>query len=154
LNVYGDPNPWSKQHSPWFTLLSFVNTTKYAPSLLFLLMTLGPAMLFLRAIDGWTPKFLHPALIIGKVPMFYYVIHITVAHSIAVLICLVRFGNVHWMLQSPQLSQFPISPPPGWGFGLPGVYLTWAIVVLLLYPLCRWYAVLKQRRSDWWLSYI
>ncbi len=154
VNVYGDPNRWTTQHSSFSTVLSFINTTKYPPSLLFLLMTLGPAMLFLRAVDGWTPRSLHPALIIGKVPMFYYVLHITLAHLIAVVLCYARYGQVHWMFESPQLSQFPITFPPGWGFDLPVVYLVWGVVVILLYPACRWYAALKQRRSDWWLSYI
>lgn len=154
VNVYGDPNRWTTQHSSLSTVLSFINTTKYPPSLLFLLMTLGPAMLFLRAVDGWTPRSLHPALIIGKVPMFYYVLHITLAHLIAVVLCYARYGQVHWMFESPQLSQFPITFPPGWGFDLPVVYLVWGVVVILLYPACRWYAALKQRRSDWWLSYI
>jgi uncharacterized membrane protein len=154
LNIYGDPNRWSVQRSPIYTVLSFINTTKYPPSLLFLLMTLGPAMLFLRAADRHTPKLLGPARIVGKVPLFYYVTHITVAHTLAVILCLARYGQVHWMFESPNLSRFPITFPPGWGFALPGVYMTWALVVLLLYPACRWYAALKQRRSDWWLSYI
>ncbi len=154
VNVYGDPNRWSAQRSAVVTVLSFLNTTKYPPSLLFLLMTLGPAMLLLRAVDGRTPRALEPAITIGKVPMFYYILHITVAHLLAVLICYTQYGAVHWMFESPQLSQYPITPPPGWGFGLPGVYLTWAAVVLILYPACVWYSRLKQRRSDWWLSYI
>lgn len=154
LNIYGDPSPWSIQHSRWFTFLSFINTTKYAPSLLFLLMTLGPAVLLLRVVDSGTPRFLRPALTVGKVPLFYYMVHITVIHTIALIICLVRFGQVHWMFESPTITQFPTATPPGWGFGLPGIYLTWAIVVVTLYPMCRWYADLKQRRSDWWLSYI
>jgi uncharacterized membrane protein len=154
INIYGDPSRWSVQQSPFFTVLSFINTTKYPPSLLFLLRTLGPAMLLLRAVDDRTPGFLRPALVVGKVPMFYYILHITVAHTLAVIICLVRYGQVHWMFQSPTLSQFPITPPPGWGFGLPGVYLTWATVVIILYPACVWYAALKRRRTDWWLSYV
>jgi uncharacterized membrane protein len=153
-NVYGDPSPWSRQHSAWFTVLSFINTTKYAPSLLFLLMTLGPALLLLRWVDGWTPAYLRPALIIGKVPMFYFILHITLAHTIAVLICLVQNGQIHWMLESPDLAHYPISFPPGWGLSLPGVYVVWGLVVILLYPLCKWYAALKHRRTDWWLSYI
>ncbi|MDQ2889539.1 MAG: heparan-alpha-glucosaminide N-acetyltransferase domain-containing protein [Gemmatimonadota bacterium] len=153
-NICGDPNRWSVQRSTVFTILSFLNTTKYPPSLLFLLMTLGPAMLFLRAVDGRTPSVLRPAVIIGKVPMFYYILHITIAHSLAVILCYARYGDAHWMFQSPDLSKYPITFPPGWGFGLPGVYLVWAIVVLILFPACVWYARLKQRRSDWWLSYV
>jgi uncharacterized membrane protein len=76
INFYGDPLPWATQKSPAFTVLSFLNTTKYPPSLLYLLMTLGPALLFLWAVDAGTPRWLRPALVIGKVPMFYYLLHL------------------------------------------------------------------------------
>jgi uncharacterized membrane protein len=154
INIYGDPSPWTTQHSAAFTALSFLNTTKYPPSLLFLLMTLGPALLFLWAVDGHTPHLLRPALIIGKVPMFYFLLHFALIHLLAVVICYVRYGQVHWMFESPDLDHFPITPPPGWGLTLPFVYLLWAFVVIALYPLCRWYAALRQRRNDPWLSYL
>jgi uncharacterized membrane protein len=154
LNIYGDPVRWSHQRSAVFTLLSFINTTKYPPSLLFLLMTLGPAMLLLRMVDSRTPNALGPALTVGKVPMFYYVLHIPLMHLLAIAVCYGRYGQIHWMFESPLLSQFPVTLPPGWGFGLPGVYLVWLLVVISLYPLCKWYAALKQRRTDWWLSYL
>ena len=153
INYYGNPVPWSTQKSAIYTALSFLNTTKYPPSLLYLLMTLGPALLFLGAVDGRTPQWLRPALIVGKVPMFYYLLHIPLIHLIAVTVCYVRYGQVHWMFESPGLAQFPITPPPGWGYSLPIVYLIWFVVVLTLYPMCRWFAGLKQRRSDAWLSY-
>lgn len=153
INVYGDPQRWSTQKSATFTVLSFLNTTKYPPSLLFLLMTLGPALLFLRAVDVRTPRWLWPALIVGKVPMFYYLLHIPLIHLLAIAVCYARYRQVHWMFESPGLGQFPITPPPGWGYSLPIVYLVWAAIVLALYPLCRWFAGLKQRRSDAWLSY-
>jgi uncharacterized membrane protein len=153
INFYGDPLPWSTQKSAAFTVLSFLNTNKYPPSLLYLLMTLGPAVLFLWAVDARTPQWLRPALIIGKVPMFYYLLHIPLIHLLAIAVCYARYGQVHWMFESPGLRQFPITPPPGWGYSLPIVYLLWAVVVLALYPLCRWFAALKQRRSDAWLSY-
>ena len=153
INLYGDPLPWATQKSPAFTVLSFLNTTKYPPSLLYLLMTLGPALLFLWAVDAATPRWLRPALVIGKVPMFYYLLHLPLMHLIAVALCYARYGQVHWMFESPGLDQFPITPPPGWGYSLPIVYLVWACVVLALYPLCRWFAALKQRRNDAWLSY-
>jgi uncharacterized membrane protein len=153
INLYGDPRPWATQKSAAFTVLSFLDTTKYPPSLLFLLMTLGPALLFLWAIDSVTPRWLRPALTIGKVPMFYYLLHIPLIHLIAVAVCYVRYGQVHWMFESPTIGQFPFTPPPRWGFSLPIVYLVWACVVLMLYPLCRWFAGLKQRRNDAWLSY-
>lgn len=154
LNVYGDPVPWSAQHSSVFTALSFLNTSKYPPSLLFLLMTLGPALLFLRAVDGRTPKVLRPALTFGKVPLFYYILHITLIHLIAVGICYYQNGAVHWMFESPDLGNVPFTRPPGWGLQLTSVYLWWFTVVLVLYPACRWFAGVKRRRRDAWLSYL
>jgi uncharacterized membrane protein len=153
-NLYGDPRPWSVQGTAAFTWLSFLNTSKYPPSLLFLMMTLGPALLFLRAVDGRTPRFLRSALAFGRVPMFYYLMHVLVLHLLAVAACLVRYGSVHWMYESQRLDQFPVTQPPGWPAPLPVVYLIWAAVVLILYPCCRWYAALKARRSDPWLSYL
>jgi hypothetical protein len=153
INSYGDPNRWSTQRSAAFTVLSFLNATKYPPSLLFLLMTLGPAMLFLWAVDAHTPGWLRPALTVGKVPMFYYLLHIPLIHVLALIVCYVHYGQVHWMFESPDLGSFPIAKPPGWGFSLPIIYLVWAFVVVLLYPLCRWFAALRQRSSDAWLSY-
>ena len=153
INVYGEPQRWTTQKSAAFTVLSFLNTTKYPPSLLFLLMTLGPAVLFLWAVDARTPPWLRPALVIGKVPMFYYLLHIPLIHLIAIAVCYARYGQVYWMFESPSPGQFPITPPPAWGYSLPIVYLVWICVVLVLYPLCRWFAGLKHRRGDAWLSY-
>ncbi len=154
INIYGDPFRWTTQKSAAFTALSFLNTNKYPPSLLFLLMTLGPALLFLWAVDGRTPEFLRPALILGRVPMFYFLLHIPLIHLLAVVVCYLRYGQAHWMFESPSVDRFPITAPPGWGFSLPIVYLLWASVVIALYPLCRWFAAVKQRRSDAWLSYL
>ena len=154
INVYGDPVRWSVQPSALFTVLSFVNTTKYPPSLLFLLMTLGPAMIILASVDARTPRVLRPALIVGKVPFFYYLVHVLVLHTLAVAACLVRFGTVRPMFESATLDHYPITQPPGWPAPLPVVYLVWITVVLILYPLCRWYAALRQRNGAWWLSYL
>jgi len=154
INIYGDPSRWTTQHSAAFTALSFLNTTKYPPSLLFLLMTLGPALLFLRAVDAHTPRLLRPALIIGKVPMFYFLLHFAFIHFLAVIICYARYGHIHWMFESPDIGNFPITSPLGWGLTLPFVYLIWAFVVITLYPLCRWYAALKQRSNNPLLSYL
>jgi uncharacterized membrane protein len=153
INIYGDPSRWTTQKSGLFTVLSFLNATKYPPSLLYLLMTLGPALVFLSAVDNRTPRGLGPALTIGKVPLFYYVLHFTLIHLLAVATCYARYGSAHWMFESPDLGHYPFSPPPGWGFSLPVVYLVWAIVVATMYPLCRWYAGVKQRRNSPWLSY-
>jgi len=154
LNTYGDPVRWTTQKSAAFTVLSFLNTTKYPPSLSFLLMTLGPVLVFLWALDRRTPVALGPTLILGRVPMFYYLLHMPVIHLLAVAVCYARYSHVHWMFESPTVGQFPITAPPGWGFSLPVVYLIWASVVVALYPLCRWFAGLKRRRDDAWLSYL
>ncbi len=153
INIYGDPNRWATQRSTAFTMLSFLNTTKYPPSLLYLLMTLGPALLFLWAVDGGTPRWLRPALVFGKVPMFYYLLHIPLIHLLALITCYARYRHVHWMFESPGFPNFPITKPPGWGYSLPIVYLVWILVVVMLYPLCRWFAGVRQRRPAAWLSY-
>ena len=153
-NLYGDPSKWAVQRTPLFTLLSVIDVTKYPPSLLFLLMTLGPALLLLRAVDGGTPRFLRPAAIYGKVPMFYYVVHVLVIHLLAVAASYLRYGVTHWMFESARPDQYPVTQPPGWPATLPVVYAIWITVVVLLYPACRWFAALKARRNDAWLSYL
>jgi hypothetical protein len=117
-------------------------------------MTLGPALLLLRAVDGSTPIALRPVATIGKVPLFYYLVHFALIHLLAVIVCYVRYGQVHWMFESPSLAQFPVTAPPGWGFSLPGVYLCWGLVVVCLYPLCAWYSSVKQQRRYPLLSYL
>jgi len=153
INIYGDPLPWSTQKSQAFTVLSFLNTTKYPPSLLYLLMTLGPVMLLHWAFDAGMPHWLRPALIFGKVPMFYYLLHIPLIHLLALAVCYMRYGHIYWMFQSPNIRSFPFTPPPGWGYPLPVVYAVWILVVVALYPLCRWFAGVRQRRTEAWLSY-
>jgi uncharacterized membrane protein len=153
-NLYGDASHWGVQTTHIFTVLSFVNTTKYPPSLLYLLMTLGPAMIFLWAVDARTPVFLRPALIAGRVPLFYYVLHIPLIHLVAVAVCLARYRAIYWMFESNNFGEFPVARPPGWGFSLPIVYLIWISVVVALYPLCRWYGKVKLRSDSAWLSYL
>jgi uncharacterized membrane protein len=154
INQYGDPVPWASQRSDALTLLSFLNLTKYPPSLLFLLMTLGPALLILRALDGGTPSLLRPALVFGRVPLFYFVLHLTLIHLLAVVLCYAQNGAVHWMFESPNLGAYPFTPPPGWGVSLPVTYLLWVLVVVMLYPVCAWFAQARQRSTAWWLSYL
>ena len=154
VNRYGDPQPWSPQVSFGHTLLSFLNTTKYPPSLLFLLMTLGPILLLLRAFENGMPRVLRPAQVFGRVPMFYYLLHIPLIHLLAVVVCYLRYGAVHWMFQSPTLGDFPFTAPPGWGLTLPETYVLWVFVVALLYPACVWFAALKRRSTAPWLGYL
>lgn len=154
LDGYGDPRPWAHQASSVFTVLSFLNTTKYPPSLLFLLMTLGPALLVLRVTDDRTPRWLRPISVIGRVPLFYFVLHVPLIHLLAVIACWFRYGTVHWMFESPRPDLYPVTQPPGWPLPLPAIYAIWILVIGILWPVCRWYASLKQRRRDWWLSYV
>jgi uncharacterized membrane protein len=154
LNLYGDPSRWSSQKSAVVTVLSFLNVTKYPPSLLFLLMTLGPALLLLRMFDRPAGPRLQPVLVFGRVPMFYFVVHLFAIHALAVVICLLRYGSVHWMFESPDLAHFPFSEPPGWPLSLPAIYAIWIGLVIALYPLCRWYAAVKARSAHPWLRYL
>jgi len=154
LNVYGDPSPWAHQPTPFFTALSFLNTTKYPPSLAFLLMTLGPALVMLAFVERVPALGFGVLRVFGRVPLFYYMGHFTVLHALATIVCLVRYGAAHWMFESPDLAHYPFSPPPGWGFSLPIVYLAWATVVISVYPLCRWFAGVKARSRSAWLSYL
>jgi uncharacterized membrane protein len=154
VNLYGDPARWHTQRSFGFTILSFLNTTKYPPSLLFLLMTLSLTLLLLGLFDAATPGLLRPVLVYGRVPLFYFALHAALIHLIALAVCFVRYGQVHWMFESSSAGNYPITPPPGWGLTLPYLYLIWMLVVLALYPLCARFAALKARRSSRWLSYL
>lgn len=153
-NIYGDPQPWKAQETSLQAFFSFLNTSKYPPSLSFLLMTLGPSICVLALLERGTPSLLRPALIFGRVPLFYFVVHLTLIHALAVLACYLRYGEIHWMFESPSLDKYPFTQPPDWPLSLPLVYLWWIGVVVMLYPLCVWFSGLKQRRRDWWLSYL
>jgi uncharacterized membrane protein len=148
LNGYGDPNGWSSQASPGFTLLSFIDTNKYPPSLLYLLSTLGIASLLLAAFESMPGKFTNVLQTFGRVPLFFYVLHIFLAHLLAGLVSLAMGFGDH------LLTNVFVVLPDGWGFGLPGVYVAWLIVIAMLYPACVWFAEVKRRRNDWWLSYL
>jgi uncharacterized membrane protein len=163
VNVYGDPARWGPQKSTVFTALSFLNTTKYPPSLLFLLMTLGPGIValalfesdaLLRARAGSILARVKNALItFGRVPLFFYILQWYTAHTIAVVAGLLAGQSVAYQFASP-IDKFNSAPPVGVGFRLWVVYVCWGIGVLLLYPLCKWFAGVKARRRDRWLSYL
>jgi uncharacterized membrane protein len=156
VDVYGDAAHWSRQKNLVFTILSFVNTTKYPPSLLFLLMTLGPAMLALACFElsGSFGGRLRRALVtFGRVPLFFYILQWYTAHLIAIVAGLIAGQPVAYQFLSP-IDKFNAPPPQGVGFRLWFVYVCWIIGVLLLYPLCKWFAGVKARRKDWWLSYL
>jgi uncharacterized membrane protein len=145
-NVYGDPVPWTN-HETWTgTVLSFLDCEKYPPSLLFLMMTLGPALLLLGALEDMGGPIARWFVTFGRVPFFYYVIHLYLIHGMAVgFQHVIPFG--HSMLHDGSGAyKFEAS--------LGAVYLFWLCVVALMYPLCRWFAELKQRHTEWWWSYI
>ena len=149
-NVYGDPSSWEMQRSTVYTLLSFLNVSKYPPSLLFLLMTIGPGLLALAWFEQFRPnRVINAFVIFGRVPLFFYMLQWLMAHTMGIVL--------HAVAGKPW-SQFVgggFGPwPEGAGFNLPVTYAAWIAGTLLLYPVCRWYAGVKQRRRDWWLSYM
>ena len=154
LNVYGDPFRWSSQPQRMRTLIAFLDATKYPPSLLFLLMTLGFTMLGLYAFDGGVPRWMAPATTFGRVPLFYFIVHLSVIHLLVVAVGYARYGSIHWFFNSPSLDKYPFEMPPGWGYSLPFSYMMWAVVVLALYPVCAWFARVKARSRSPWLSYV
>jgi uncharacterized membrane protein len=155
LNVYGDPNPWSSQHSAVYTALSFLNTTKYPASLAFLLMTLGPAILFLAWADRFRLPERNPLLVLGRVPLFYFLLHIPVIHAVAIVLTWFRYGAAPFLFTPPPTLGTPRSVfPPDYGWDLWVVYAVWITVVVALYPACLWFMRLRARRRDWWLSYL
>lgn len=147
-NGYGEPSRWSVQGGFFRTVLSFLNTTKYPPSLLFLLMTLGPAIMFLAAVDGWRGTLAQVLGVFGRVPLFFYVLHLFLIHALALVI-----GTLAGFEPGAFLTTW-LSMPPGWGYGLPVVFALWGAVILALYPVCRWFAGVKATRRDGWLSYL
>ena len=147
--LYGDPNPWQAQPGGTAaTVIDFLNVTKYPPSLLFLLMTLGPAALLCGVADRLSGGVKDALIMFGRVPFAFYVAHLYLIHSLSVLLGVVQGFDAHQMMTNVRFY------PPGFGVGLPAVFLVWALVVALLYPLCRWVADVKTRRRDWWLSYL
>jgi len=152
INGYGDPVPWSSQpRGGLFTFLSFLNVTKYPPSLDFLSITIGPAMIFLVLLENIQSRVADFFKVYGRVPMFYYILHFYIIHTLVVIV---------FFLSGYPASQIatPGNPflfrPPDFGFNLWGVYAVWIFVVLLLYPICRKYDRYKSTHKKWWLSYV
>lgn len=157
INHYGDPAPWSHQKSAAFALLSFLNCTKYPASLDFLLMTLGPALVLLAYLDQRTFQFANPLIVFGRVPMFYFVLHFYLIHALVVIAAWLRYGisaNRFIFNPVPSMGGPQELFPANFGYSLWVVYAVWALTLVLLYPICRWFAEIKARRRDWWLSYL
>src|SRR6476619_3062949 len=139
-NVYGNPDPWTAQESWRSTVLSFLNCEKYPPSLLYLMMTLGPALMLLACFEHARGAFARLLATFGQVPFFYYVVHIYLIHALAVA---TGFAVTGTFTRTPAI-----------GLSLPGVYVVWFLALVLLYPICRWFAVLKESGRGWWWSYL
>ena len=139
--AYGEPRPWAMQATPQLTALSFVNCTKQPPSLLFVLLTLGPAIAALAVIDrvGLGGPVARALVTLGRVPLFYYLLQWYVIHGLAVLAAVMRGFPVAWLFSPAALG----TPPEGWPLSLPGIYVAWGMVLALLYIPCRWFAGVK-----------
>lgn len=153
-NSYGDASKWTDQSSISYTILSFLNVTKYPPSLLYLLITIGPGLIFLSLTEAWNGGLARRIKTIGRVPMFYYLSHLYLIHTAALAAAvltgrpwtdMVSFST--WITGEPKLQ--------GYGFSLGVTYLVWATLLVILYYLCKWYDRYKaSHREKWWLSYL
>ena len=153
-NVYGDPRPWQVQRDDLFTMLSFLNCEKYPPSLLFLLVTLGPGILLLACPSSRWGLFGRVCGVYGRAPLLYYLLHIAIIHASALAFAELRYGDSSFLIGNEWLIA-PEHYPPDWGYDLWVVYAVWAAVVIALYPVCSWFGRLKQRKKHWWwLSYL
>jgi hypothetical protein len=153
LNGYGDPMHWSVQDNPVFTLLSFINVHKYPPSLLFICVTMGPALVFLSIFENIRNKFSTAISVYGQVPFFYYVIHFYILHMVSMLLYLARGHSFTEVNPNNSAMAFKFIVP-GEGYSLYIVYLVWILLVFSLYPLCKWFSEYKKKKKYWWLSYL
>ena len=153
LNAYGEAREWQPQESPLFTLMSFLNTTKYPPSLHFVGMTIGPALIFLALIERFGDRLPKPVIVFGNVPFFFYIVHLYVIHALAMLLLVVQGREAgEYILSVGEITSGRLS---NFGLSLEAVYLIWVAVVVMLYPLCRWYQKIRaDHPSQWWLRYL
>jgi uncharacterized membrane protein len=153
FNLYGEPITWTSQDSQIFTLISFLNTTKYPASLQFLLMTMGPALIFLSLTESAQNKVIAPLSTFGKVPFFFYIIHLYLIHGLATLYLVYSGRDWHeYIFSSVGIRSGALI---NFGLSLGAVYLVWIVILVLLYPICNWYQKYKaDNPTKWWLSYL
>jgi uncharacterized membrane protein len=153
LNNYGNPFHWSSQSNSLFTFLSFMNVHKYPPSLLYMCITIGPALLFLSLFENSNNKLTQAISVYGRVPFLYYILHFYILHLVSTLLFISRGHSINE--HTPDIFGIPFGfTIAGEGYRLAIVYLIWASVVLSLYPLCKWFSVYKKTKDYWWLSYL
>lgn len=152
FNLYGDPRPWTTDgRVP--AVIAFINTTKYPASLSFLLMTLGPTIALMPLLERARGAVARGLTVFGRVPFFFYLLHIPLIHALAVVVSLVRQGQVSpWLFANHPMGNPP--PPDGYTWSLGLLYLVWAVAIGILYIACRWFADLKARRTDGGLRYL
>jgi uncharacterized membrane protein len=153
VNGYGDPNPWAEQRTVGLTFLWFLDCTKYPPSLTFVAMTLGPAILAMALFDGRPGPVGSRLAVFGRVPLFFYLLHVPLIHFFAVMSAEMRFGDASFLFGHLAFSDRSLFPT-NYTYPLRVVYFMWGAVVLCLYPPCAWFAEVKRRHRDGWLSYL
>lgn len=159
FNIYGDPRPWnpaaqgSNGSPPMPALLAFLNTTKYPASLLFLQMTLGPTIALIPLLEGARNALARWIIVFGRVPFFFYLLHIPLIHTLALLVSKIRLGEVSpWLFANHPMGNPP--PPDGYAWSLSLLYMVWGVTIVILYFACRWFSEIKARRTEWWLGYL
>ena len=153
INIYGNLTKWEVQDTVAKTLISFFKITKYPPSLVFLLITLGPAFIFLAFIENIQNSISKFFLVFGKVPFFYYILHIFIIHIAAILGLIITGEN--WQLMILDNETFSSGRLEGYGYSLLTVYLVWIFIILMLYPICKRYMTYKgNNKNKWWLKYL
>ena len=153
FNLYGEPHVWGEQSSAIYSTLSFLNTTKYPPSLQFLLMTIGPALIFLSLAEKIQSQISLPIITFGKVPFFFYIVHLYFIHMLATIFLVYQGqGWDSYVISAEEILSGRLGR---FGVSLEAVYVIWMIVIVMLYPLCRWYQAYKERNPEKrWLSYL
>jgi len=151
FNIYGDPAPWSVQRNGVFTFLSFLNVSKYPPSLLYSFLTIGTGLIVLSLIEHVQNKVTAIFVVYGNVPFFYYVLHFYLIRLISVIVFFAQGFGTNQIVTPNEPFLFS---PPHFGFNLGGVYLVWLFVIITLYFPCRWFSKYKKTHNQWWLSYL
>ncbi|KAA6460392.1 DUF1624 domain-containing protein [Acidobacteria bacterium AB60] len=157
VNIYGDPSHWTAQKSAVFTVLSFLNCTKYPASLDYVLMTISTALLLLAWYDGLRFSSRNPLLVFGRVPLFYFILHFYAIHFLLGVVSYIRYGSRTFSFifnAMPAMGGPRDVYPQDFGYPLWVTYAIWIGLVAALYPLCRWFAQYKATHSSWWLSYL
>jgi len=152
-NFYGDAASWSSQRNMLYSFLSFINVTKYPPSLLYSLITLGPALIFLSVSERPIKSLGKKIIVFGNVPMFYYMAHLLFIHILASIAALMTGYPEMLMLNTSVLNTTALK---GYGFNLVEVYIIWVTIIFFLYPFCKWFGQNKRANQSkyWWLSYL